>query len=166
MMSLHGAYPFSVSHHVPSRNWLEGWSKIRSKQMVLPPWTTEIPQLQEHAMRITGPGRISAARLFLNELNQLLYSMTFWTAPSTRPGVIQKELNADEQALHDSFTKLGIVCISIFSSFRFADIYFQHLREAIEDCHSSMKHDVEQHLYKAFDKLISTASGSALEIAT
>lgn len=48
----------------------------------------------------------------------------------------------------------------------FADVSFQSLREAVEDCHSSMKHELEKHLYKSFSSLIPAASGSALETAT
>lgn len=39
---------------------------------------TEIPQLQEHAKKLTEASRISNCRRFLNELVQLLNSMNFW----------------------------------------------------------------------------------------
>lgn len=70
---------------------------------------TEIPQLQEHAKRLTEGGRISTSRLFLNELNQLLNSMKLWAVDGTRPTVIRKELKIDEQVLNDLFTRLDNV---------------------------------------------------------
>ena len=39
---------------------------------------TEIPQLQEHAKKLTEASRISTCRRFLNELLQLLNSMSLW----------------------------------------------------------------------------------------
>lgn len=128
---------------------------------------TEIPQLQEHAKKLTKGSRISTSQLFLNELNRLLNSMSFWAADGTRPAVIQKELKVDEKVLQDFFTKLDTVgyVMSLFALW-FANISFQNLREAVEDCRSSMKHDLEKHLYKTFDTLIPIASGSALETAT
>lgn len=60
---------------------------------------TEIPQLQEHAKELTESGRITTARLFLNELNQLLNSMRFWTAGSTRMAVIETDEKYDEKML-------------------------------------------------------------------
>lgn len=67
---------------------------------------TEIPQLQEHAKRVTERDRISACQLFLNELNRLLHSMIFWAAGATRSAVIQEEVEVDERLLDDIFTKL------------------------------------------------------------
>lgn len=70
---------------------------------------TEIPQLQEHAKRLTVGGRISTSRLFLNELNQLLNSMKLWAVDGTHPTVIRKELKVDEQVLNGLFTRLDNV---------------------------------------------------------
>ena len=70
---------------------------------------TEIPQLQEHAKRLTEAHRINTCRLFLNELNRLLNSMKLWAADGKRPAVIQKELEVDEKVLHEFLTKLDIV---------------------------------------------------------
>ncbi|KAG8163857.1 hypothetical protein KVR01_005775 [Diaporthe batatas] len=110
---------------------------------------TEIPQLQEHAKRVTERGRVSTSQLFLNELNRLLHSMMFWASGITCPTMIQEEVEVDERLLDNLFTKLD-----------------NSLRETIEDCHSSMKHDLEKNLLKTFDTLIPAASDSALETAT
>lgn len=108
---------------------------------------TEIPQLQEHAKRLTERGRISTCQLFLNELSQLLNSMRLWTAGSTCMAV-SKDQKLDEKVLLACFTKLDAA-----------------LRQAIKDCHTVMQKDLQK-LYKKFDSLIPMASGNAVEITT
>lgn len=108
---------------------------------------TEIPQLQEHAKRLTERGRISTCQLFLNELNQLLNSMRLWTAGNTSTAV-SKDQKLDEKVLLACFTKLDAA-----------------LRQAIKDCHTAMQQDLQK-LYKKFDRLIPMASGNAVEITT
>lgn len=108
---------------------------------------TEIPQLQQHAMRLTERGRISTCQLFLNELNQLLNSMRLWTAGNTCTAV-SKDQKLDEKVLLACFKDLDSA-----------------LRQAIKDCHSAMQQDLEK-LYKKFDRLIPMASGNAVEITT
>lgn len=60
---------------------------------------TEIPQLQEHAKKLTEGGRISTSLLFLSELNRLLNSMRLWAAASTRTAVSEKDQMIDEKVL-------------------------------------------------------------------
>lgn len=110
---------------------------------------TEIPQLQEHAKRLTEGGRISTCQLFLNELNQLLNSMRLWTAGNTRTTVSKNNQEVDEKVLRACFAKLD-----------------NALRRAIKDYHAFMKHDLAEQLYKNFDRLIPIASGNAVGIAT
>ena len=41
---------------------------------------TEVPQLQAHAKKLTEAGRAASSRRFLNNLMQLLNSMTMWAS--------------------------------------------------------------------------------------
>ncbi|KAG6360022.1 hypothetical protein INS49_011078 [Diaporthe citri] len=109
---------------------------------------TEIPQLQEHAKKLTEHGRISTSLLFLSELNQLLNSMRLWAATSTRTAMSEKDQMVDEKVLRACFMKLE-----------------NAFRQAVVDCHSSMKYGLQALLYKAFDHLIPVASSSAVETA-
>lgn len=109
---------------------------------------TEIPQLQEHAKRLTEGDRISTCQLFLNELNQLLNSMRLWTAGNTSTAVSKNQM-VNEKVLNSCFIKLD-----------------NALRQATKDCHAAMQKYLEQQLYKNFDRLIPTASENAVEVAT
>jgi hypothetical protein len=42
------------------------------------PEQTQIPQLQDHCRKITERGRVAASQTFLNNLNQLLNSLSLW----------------------------------------------------------------------------------------
>lgn len=109
---------------------------------------TEIPQLQEHAKRLTESGRISTGELFLNELSQLLNSMRLWTAGTTRTGVSKNQM-VNEKVLSSCFMKLD-----------------NAFRQGIDDCHAAMQKDLEEQLYKTFDRLVPMASANAVETAT
>ena len=61
---------------------------------------TEVPQLQEHAKKLTVAGRMSSCRRFLNDLNGLLNSMTFWaTNDGTRSILTDNEKRKEESHL-------------------------------------------------------------------
>lgn len=92
--------------------------------------------------------------------------MKLWAVDGSCPTVSQKALKVDEKSLHDLLTELDSVGnFVLLFPLRCTDISFQNLREAVEDCHSSMKHNVEKHVYKTFDTLIPKASGSAIDVA-
>ncbi|KAL1861640.1 hypothetical protein Daus18300_008756 [Diaporthe australafricana] len=110
---------------------------------------TEIPQLQEHAQKLTEGGRVSTARRFLNGLSQLLNSMKLWTACNTRVAVSIQDQKADEVYLRAQFLDLS-----------------NEFEAAVADCHSSLRVTLEEQLYNLFDRLIPNASGSALATAT
>lgn len=115
----------------------------------LAPNDTEIPQLQEHAQKLTEGGRVSTARRFLNGLSQLLTSMKLWTASNTRVAVSRKDQKADEAYLRAQFKDLS-----------------NEFEAAVADCRSSLNVTLEEQLYTVFDRLIPNASGSALATAT
>ncbi|KUI60678.1 Nuclear GTPase SLIP-GC [Cytospora mali] len=110
---------------------------------------TEIPQLQEHAKKLTEGGRASSSRRFLNELSQLLNSMKLWATYDRPIGHSKKDQKADEIFLRTRLTSLK-----------------KELHAAVEDCSSSFKEALGEQLYETFDRLIPAASGSAVATAT
>lgn len=70
---------------------------------------TEIPQLQEHARKLTEDGHKKSFKLFLDELILLLNSMRLWSAGNTRAAVSQIDKRYDEEALRVCFGRLDAV---------------------------------------------------------
>ncbi|KUI73699.1 Nuclear GTPase SLIP-GC [Cytospora mali] len=128
---------------------------------------TEIPQLQEHAKKLTEGGRASSSRRFLNELSQLLNSMKLWATYDRPIGHSKKDQKVDEIFLRTRLTSLKKVTLA------FHPLYghpltkvCQELHAAVEDCSSSFKEALGEQLYETFDRLIPAASGSAVATAT
>ncbi|KAK3390255.1 hypothetical protein B0H63DRAFT_519487 [Podospora didyma] len=68
---------------------------------------TEIPQLQAHARKLTEAGRAANARLFLNDLVQLINSMTMWTNDDgSRSKMSEGEKETEEQRLQARLQQL------------------------------------------------------------
>jgi len=64
------------------------------------PEDTEIPQLQEHAKKLTEVGRSRDCRRFLNDLDQLVSSMLIWsTDDGTRSTLTDVEKRREETHL-------------------------------------------------------------------
>lgn len=78
---------------------------------------TEIPQLQEHARKLTENGRKNTSKLFLADLSQLLTSMRLWSAGNTRAAVSQIGKQQDKEALRVCFGKLDTVSTENPASF-------------------------------------------------
>lgn len=70
------------------------------------PEDTEIPQLQEHAKRLTEGGRASSSRRFLNDLIQLLNSMKLWVTDDGRMALGKKEQKVGEMFMRARVAKL------------------------------------------------------------
>ncbi|ROW04317.1 hypothetical protein VSDG_00871 [Cytospora chrysosperma] len=109
---------------------------------------TEIPQLQEHAKKLTEGGRATSSCRFLNELSQLLNSMKLWATYDRRVGHSKKDQKVDE-ILRTRLTNLQ-----------------KELHTAVEDCAVSFKDTLGEQLYETFDRLIPAASDSAVATAT
>lgn len=77
------------------------------------PEDTEIPQLQDHARRLTEGGRVSNSRRFLNDLIQLLNSMKLWATNDGRMG-----LNTQEQSIDEMFLRARLAELQKVSCFR------------------------------------------------
>lgn len=72
---------------------------------------TEIPQLQEHAKKLTESGRASTSRHFLNELSQLLNSMKLWATYDRRVKHSKKDQKVEETFLRARLTNLEKVTL-------------------------------------------------------
>ncbi|KAI0103234.1 hypothetical protein GGR51DRAFT_525139 [Nemania sp. FL0031] len=68
---------------------------------------TEIPQLQDHAKKLTEAGRTSHCRRFLNDISQLLNSMKLWSGDDgTGSTLTDSEKRLEEQHLQKLLTHL------------------------------------------------------------
>lgn len=71
---------------------------------------TGIPQLQKHCRQLTEKGRAESCRRFLNNLSQLLNSMSLWASNDGTGGNLTEGQKAKEaKILRDSFKKLETV---------------------------------------------------------
>ena len=71
------------------------------------PEDTEVPQLQAHARKLTEAGRAANSRRFLNELVQLINSMTMWASDDgTRSNLTDVEKNREETRLRQRLNKM------------------------------------------------------------
>ncbi|KAK2607165.1 hypothetical protein N8I77_005867 [Diaporthe amygdali] len=109
---------------------------------------TEIPQLQEHAKKLTESVRLNTSQSFLNELNQLLNSMKLWAFDGTRLAVSNKYQEIDELFLRTRLVSLQ-----------------KDLHKAVKDFQSSLRHTLRERLYSTFDRLIPAASDNAVATA-
>lgn len=74
---------------------------------------TEVPQLQQHAKKLTEAGRAATSRLFLNGLSQLLNSMKMWASkgePQSHMSHSDKKI--EETHLQVQLSNLEVVCSS------------------------------------------------------
>lgn len=74
---------------------------------------TEVPQLQQHAKKLTEAGRAATSRQFLNGLSQLLNSMKMWASngePQSHMSYSDKKI--EETHLQVQLSNLEVVCSS------------------------------------------------------
>ncbi|KAI0831544.1 hypothetical protein F5Y06DRAFT_307765 [Hypoxylon sp. FL0890] len=78
------------------------------------PEDTEIPQLQQHAKKLTEAERASNCRRFLNELTQLTNSMKLWAANNgTQSTLTEVGKQGAEMHLHKLLNDLANVCNNV-----------------------------------------------------
>lgn len=70
---------------------------------------TEIPQLQEHAKKLTEASRMSNARQFLNDLGQLLNSMKLWSTGNGKSALTDTEKAQKAKHIHGLLRQLDTV---------------------------------------------------------
>lgn len=73
---------------------------------------TGIPQLQKHCRQLTEKGRAESCRRFLNNLSQLLNSMSLWASnDGTGTNLTEGQKAKEAKILRDSFKKLESVSV-------------------------------------------------------
>ncbi|KAL7629638.1 hypothetical protein AAE478_001160 [Parahypoxylon ruwenzoriense] len=110
---------------------------------------TEVPQLQEHAKKLTEAGRASHCRRFLNDLSQLTNSMKLWVASDAN----QTPLTDTEKRREEMH--LRKVLIELEEGFQMS------VREAV----NLLEESLEEHVYRIFDSSIPRAVDAALPTA-
>ncbi|KAK4236644.1 hypothetical protein C8A03DRAFT_16733 [Achaetomium macrosporum] len=111
---------------------------------------TEIPQLQSHAKKLTETGRAANSRRFLNNLMQLLNSMTMWASDDgTGSNLSDAERAREETRLRKRLLKME-----------------QDLDLALKDFVASVRKAFAENIYDSFDKYIPMAVDAAVATAT
>ncbi|GAB1316634.1 Dynamin N-terminal domain-containing protein [Madurella fahalii] len=111
---------------------------------------TEIPQLQAHARKLTESGRAANSRRFLNDLLQLLNSMSMWaTDDGTRLNWSDAEQRSEEIRLRNQLKRLE-----------------EELESSLIACITSMKQQLAENVFEKFDQYIPKAIDDAVPTAT
>ncbi|KAK4100264.1 hypothetical protein N658DRAFT_516763 [Parathielavia hyrcaniae] len=111
---------------------------------------TEIPQLQAHAKKLTEAGRAVSSRRFLNDLLQLLNSMTMWASDDgTGSSLTDAERAREDTRLRKQLLKLE-----------------QNLETALRGCMTSVKQVLTEHIFSSFDRYVPMAADGAVPTAT
>ncbi|KAI1132388.1 hypothetical protein F5Y10DRAFT_231071 [Nemania abortiva] len=106
---------------------------------------TEIPQLQEHAKKLTEAGRTSHCRRFLNDISQLLNSMKLWSGnDGTGSTLTDSEKRLEEQHLKKLLTHLE-----------------EELESSLKSSVNLIRESLEEHVFEN----INTSIPSAIEVA-
>ncbi|KAI3556048.1 hypothetical protein CABS03_09581 [Colletotrichum abscissum] len=106
---------------------------------------TEVPQLQQHAKKLTEGGRAAGGRRFLTELSQLLNSMKMWAAnDGSRSHLSQRELQSEGIRVRMQLTTLD-----------------NDFAKAVDDCIVSVKDALSESIYDYFDLSIPMAASAA-----
>lgn len=79
----------------------------------LEPSDTEIPQLQQHARKLTEAGRARHCRAFLNDLSQLLNSMKLWATMDGSKSLSGSERKKEAKLLGSLLQQLDKVRASL-----------------------------------------------------
>ncbi|KAH6632633.1 hypothetical protein F5144DRAFT_574744 [Chaetomium tenue] len=111
---------------------------------------TEIPQLQAHAKKLTEAGRAANSRRFLNDLMQLLNSMTMWASDDGTGSTLSNADKAKEET-------------RLLKQLRRIE---QELETALEECLTSVREVLDENIFENFHKYIPAAVEAALPTAT
>ncbi|KAG7287089.1 hypothetical protein NEMBOFW57_006592 [Staphylotrichum longicolle] len=111
---------------------------------------TEVPQLQAHAKKLTEAGRAASSRRFLNNLLQLLNSMTMWASDDGTGSTLSDVDKAkDERRLRKQLLRME-----------------QDLDTALKECIASVKQVMAENIFENFDRYIPMAVDAAVPTAT
>ncbi|KAF9881435.1 tat pathway signal sequence [Colletotrichum karsti] len=111
---------------------------------------TEIPQLQQHAKKLTEGGRAATCRRFLNDLSQLLNSMKMW---ATNDGTLSYMSDKDKKTEESQLRR------------RLLDLE-REFAKAVDECLTSMKDALAESIYDHFDRTIPSAADAAVPTAS
>ncbi|KAI8234419.1 Nuclear GTPase SLIP-GC [Colletotrichum sp. SAR 10_96] len=111
---------------------------------------TEVPQLQQHAKKLTEAGRAATCRRFLNDLSQLLNSMRMWAA---------NDGSLSHMSDQDKRNEEGHIRRQLASLDR-------DFKKAVDECLTSIKEALAESIYDYFDLTIPSASAAAVPTAT
>jgi len=106
---------------------------------------TEIPQLQVHCKKLTEAGRASGCRTFLNNLSQLLNSLSLWAA---NDGTGMKLTDGQKKAE------------AVFLQSRLKELE-SGLGKTVSDCLKEMKENLAENIYDKFAQAIAHAEAEA-----
>ncbi|KAI8274078.1 hypothetical protein K4K60_010107 [Colletotrichum sp. SAR11_57] len=110
---------------------------------------TEVPQLQQHAKKLTEAGRAATCRRFLNDLSQLLNSMRMWAA---------NDGSLSHMSDQDKRNEEGHIRRQLASLDR-------DFKKAVDECLTSIKEALAESIYDYFDLTIPSVSAAAVPTA-
>ncbi|OTA63095.1 hypothetical protein K449DRAFT_349574 [Hypoxylon sp. EC38] len=118
-------------------------------QGFMSPEDTEIPQLQQHAKKLTEAGRASSCRKFLNDLTQLTNSMKLWTSSDgTQSTLTDVERRREEMHLRKLLNDLE-----------------KGFETSVKEAVTLVKQSLYDNVYRVFDSSIPLAVNAALDTA-
>ncbi|KAI1640119.1 hypothetical protein F4809DRAFT_562582 [Biscogniauxia mediterranea] len=113
------------------------------------PEDTEVPQLQEHAKKLTEAGRASHCRQLLNDLAQLANSMKLWSAnDGTMSHLTDSEKRREELHLR-----------------KLLDDLEKGFESSVKSAITVLEQTLDEHIYKTFDAFIPFAVDAAVDTA-
>ncbi|KAI9789949.1 MAG: hypothetical protein M1835_001330 [Candelina submexicana] len=108
---------------------------------------TEIPALQAHCRKLTEAGRANSCRRFLNQLSQLLNSMSLWASDDgTGPSLSEDQQAKETQRLSGRLKKLE-----------------KGLEKCVASTIKELKGELNDNIYDNYDPGISSAEDDAPE---
>ncbi|KAI1383566.1 uncharacterized protein F4822DRAFT_421029 [Hypoxylon trugodes] len=110
---------------------------------------TEIPQLQQHAKKITEVGRANACRKFLNGLTRLINSMKIWVGS-----------DGSEATLSDVEKRIEEIHLR-----KLLEGLEKNLNAPVEEVIQLLKQALSEHIYHVFDSSIPLAVDAAVGTA-
>ncbi|WYZ44801.1 hypothetical protein EsH8_VIII_000117 [Colletotrichum jinshuiense] len=111
---------------------------------------TEIPQLQQHAKKLTEGGRAANCRRFLNDLSQLLNSMKMWAAnDGSQSHISDRDKRTEETSLRVQLSALE-----------------KDFASAVDECVDSVKDALSESVYDYFELTIPAAANAAVPTAS
>ncbi|GKT85786.1 tat pathway signal sequence [Colletotrichum tofieldiae] len=128
---------------------------------------TEIPQLQQHANKLTEGIRAANCRRFLNNLSQLLNSMKMWAANGgSRSQLSDQDSWKEETSLRAQLSALDKVCSPLFREAEHSLTSHQDFANAVDECVAAVKDALSESIYDLFDQTIPAASDAAVPTAS